>query len=868
MYKEYPPRTTTNRSQEEDGLRELVKRLEEEARYQHGAEAERTEQRILAAEDKLRATESTRPRTASVLEPVPEASINSSKTETEGERAERMNRLRKLEILRAAQASRKEPPAPEPTFFDETPIRPEAPEDPVVTAKAARIAQERKEKREDNQARQFALRADVDRENSRVVGARAAYLRAHRMNMGESLIQQRKREYDEALAAFATKISQSAERRLDGERFVREGTEFEASDRKINALRTLDAKRRAKLDQNVTETNAFVSMKEDLPASKEMEDAEAEVTGLNARFAKVEAAQDPYRREKVLERYGRQMAFRENVRLNDRLHAAKERIRAEAEALDKEGWDVFESARILWSRINQKMRSDKKPIALRPAHVLAFTLALFSTGNTSLETANLSNPGDFLAEGAVMGQKLSQEHVVAPAPTQSAPEAAQTNLAKPEAKAESGAARGGAAVRNMYQHAVDGTKEAREPKVEVKAHRGEGADALFADLQQKLRKLYPDPMKAPEEVRHLLGEKPDAFSIEHGFEKGQQSAVIYEGDTLTLSKDGVLKFKNHIGSIVLEAPNASGHIEKGSTFDKMGGHYKQGFHFTSTEQETPAPVKAAPVEAPVQKAAPIATSAATAPAPEVPPAPSVKAAPEATPVQRPVEGTDWTSEEKKETAHLEKTPTAGGADVGGHDYEWDGEEEHTVPEEASIAPAPVESAYEIGSVPHLAHELLQPEALGQYADTSISKVLYDTPTVSPELRQQLVEVVMRSGIGPDDTGNETLAQFLARATRDAGKQGETRLRKDNAGRLVAFGGNQLARHFVAYEYLLKHPKERILYERGDGTASGVMILGVHPSPMAPANKQPFQSFTPLRDSSGNVQQHIDPKTLGPVVQLQ
>ncbi|HEX8947272.1 MAG TPA: hypothetical protein VF829_03610 [Candidatus Paceibacterota bacterium] len=847
MHKEYPPRTTANRSQEEDGLRAILKQLEEEARYQHGAEADRTEQKILATEKELKVAEGNRPRIVPTPEPIPAPSADSSKTETEGERAERMNRLRKLEILRAAQASRKEPPAPEPTFFDETPIdKPEAPEDPVVAAKAAHVAQERKEKREENEARQFALRADVDREYGKVVGARAAYLRAHRMNMEESIVQQRKREYDEVLAAFAAKINKSAEQRLDGERLVREGTEFEASDREINAKRTLDAKSRAKLDQHTTETKAFVSMKEDLPASKEMEDAEAVVTGLNARFAKVEAAQDPYRREKVLERYGRRMAFRENARLNDRLHAAKERIRAEAEALDEERADVHKRAQ---ERLQDRKRnrsvftSTQKgvPIAATARAFVLAAVALLSPANTAIESVHLSDSGDFLAEEAVLGQKLSQEHVVAPVVAQSAPEVAQTKTTDPEAKAESGATRAVAAIRNMYRHALSGKKEiAKEPEVEAKAHKGkahkgEGADALFADLQQKLRKLYPDPMKAPEEVRHLLGENPDAFSIEHGFEKGQQSAVIQIGDSFVL-KDGKLTFKTGGDEIVLEAIE-NGRLVKGSTFDHMPGHhYKQSFHFTPTEQETLAPVKAAPVEAPVQKAAPIATSAATAPAPE------------ATPVQRSVEGTDWTSEEKKETVHLEKTPATGSANVGG--YEWDGDEKYedvyTAPARtaqagpSTPAPAPrVESpaktvapeahasapVTETVTAPTMLHQefhpLLNSEEVETYRNKTVSDVLFGSPEVPASLRDRLLETIRVSGLGP--ANGEKMESFLSRVHKAGEAQGKI-LRALNGASVptgethvyatdgfdTVYGGSPEAQHIIAEAYGQTHPGQPIL----------------------------------------------------------
>ncbi len=317
---------------------------------------------------------------------------------------------------------------------------------------------------------------------------------------------------------------------------------------------------------------------------------------------------------------------------------------------------------------------------------------------------------------------------------------------------------------------------------------GEGADALFGDLKHKLRALYPDPAKAPPEAQHILNTPLHKLSTEFGFAKPHESGLMHLGDKLEYNPaSGRLVFEGSHTTAHVLAEDATGHIQKVSSFDKFNGHYTHDISHVKSSASVPPHTVSAVSHNTVQQSIP---------------------------------------------ANIKPTPLAVHGNSQLHTAGVTGVQKHM----AHGAGAPAEASANIaGTTTGLHHEiekLLQPNELGKYANTPVSEVVYNSPHVSKALHDKLVDVVGRSGVGPEN--NETLAKFLDRAQKVAQTHGpvfeigahnvaipvhEAHLYMDTHGNTVAYGGDFNARSFVAYNWLHSNPGKSVLFpDVGQGHA--------------------------------------------------
>ncbi|HQU07641.1 MAG: hypothetical protein B7X04_02080 [Parcubacteria group bacterium 21-54-25] len=353
----------------------------------------------------------------------------------------------------------------------------------------------------------------------------------------------------------------------------------------------------------------------------------------------------------------------------------------------------------------------------------------------------------------------------------------------------------------------------------------EGADALFGDLKHQLRELYPDPSKAPPEVQYILHTRLHDLSEEYGFAKAPsaarmlgQSSVMHAGDTLQYDPtSGHLVFNNHV-----LASDASGHIEKISQFSGSyhTDHAPSGAGH-ATEQVAPGATAHAEAAASAPQHAAETAGHHTANAPQHQP------------------GVLYNQEG-------EIVRDSSGNPV--HTGSWVAPTHHVTEAAAQVSPSPALIHHEIA-------KLLDPSELGNYAHTPAFAVLYHSPHVSPELHKELVNVVAQSGVGPES--NETLAHFLERVNHTASQRGldPTRVYSNAPHRIVVYGGDIDAQRLVAYEHLLKHPKDQALvpYQMSNGRMTVANYSFIQTAKDGP----PLQSLRPMLDASGNPVPPID-----------
>lgn len=76
--------------------------------------------------------------------------------------------------------------------------------------------------------------------------------------------------------------------------------------------------------------------------------------------------------------------------------------------------------------------------------------------------------------------------------------------------------------------------------------RGEGADKLISDLQDRLRAQYPDSTKAPENVQALLRFDPHTTAKQLGLNYDAGGVMLHPGDSLTVDDHGRLVFHDNV----------------------------------------------------------------------------------------------------------------------------------------------------------------------------------------------------------------------------------------------------------------------------------------------------------------------------------
>ncbi len=350
---------------------------------------------------------------------------------------------------------------------------------------------------------------------------------------------------------------------------------------------------------------------------------------------------------------------------------------------------------------------------------------------------------------------------------------------------------------------------------------GEGADELFSDLKHNLQKLYPDPSKAPPEARLILQTHPHKLSEKYAFAKTPrgdlpgQSAVMHEGDTLRYDpQTGHLTFSKII------ARDAGGHAEHVGNFE---GSYKPDH--TPARSPANSPSSRVPLSSPVKLSSPVnppspppsfETPSHEKPSSKIvlpPPFPPKKIEHPAPPLP-PASVT---------VSHEAVRSFKGGGSPVSAD---------TLPPSSVETPPSVAQGQFHGQI----EDLLHTAEAEHYAEKPLSEVLYDNPAVSPHLHAQLMSIVTRAGVGPEN--NETFAHFLERAQKAVAARGvgeyltgmnglriplqEISLYTDTEKRIIAFGGNYAARAFIAYEYLLAHPGSQVIVTGAAG--EGAMVF--------------------------------------------
>lgn len=85
-----------------------------------------------------------------------------------------------------------------------------------------------------------------------------------------------------------------------------------------------------------------------------------------------------------------------------------------------------------------------------------------------------------------------------------------------------------------------------KPSLHVEVSRGEGADKLLADLQERLRAQYPDIKTAPENIRALLNHGPHRTAELLGLGHESGGVMLHPGDTLGVDDQGRLVFHDNI----------------------------------------------------------------------------------------------------------------------------------------------------------------------------------------------------------------------------------------------------------------------------------------------------------------------------------
>jgi hypothetical protein len=121
---------------------------------------------------------------------------------------------------------------------------------------------------------------------------------------------------------------------------------------------------------------------------------------------------------------------------------------------------------------------------------------------------------------------------------------------------------------------VSNATETAHPTISIIFEHGHGAIRGFQDFQHKLHELYPDPEKAPSNLRHFMDTKPEELAKEYKFfHPGDQndSALIHKGAIMQLDDHNNVSFQDP---------------KTGETDILSHGDNSQAGHFSGTMKET------------------------------------------------------------------------------------------------------------------------------------------------------------------------------------------------------------------------------------------------------------------------------------------